>query len=883
MKLRRLFRHDSRSDTDIRRDLDDEVAFHVEMRAGALEREGLSRDEARSRAASEFGNLAIRRPAIELEGRRIERRRRLTRCLSELQQDTRYGLRLLGRSPGFSLAAIATITIAVGANTAVFGVINALLLKPLPAADPDALVGIEPGEPSASWPLYAALRERTDSFVDVAAFSTEVLALGEPGATRRVIGEAVSTNYFPLLGVEAMRGRAIGAEDRGLEHVVLSERAWRLHFAADEGIVGRPITLDRRAYVVTGVMPALFRGLAPPGWTRDFWIPVESLPATRRRLDDPTAAAFQLAGRLKEGVTAAEALASTRAALAQARRDDPRLPESSRVTSLQPLSGLAPFRGVGAMVPLFVFLGMVTLLAALVLVIGCANIAGLLYSRSAIRRQEIAVRIALGAGRGRLVRQLLTESLILAIAGGLGGILLATWLTGMVHLAAAQLPFPLEFDLGLDWRVFSYALAVAAVAAIASGLAPARRASRTDVVTALKDDAVSGRRQRVRQVLVVAQVTACSVLLAWGLLFAQSLMNVTSVDPGFEADGVLLADISVGDTAMLPREERETRFMRIQEAALALPQVQSAGFAWAVPLTLSSRESFGVSLDGDERGSRARPVMANRLTPGWFGALRIPIVAGRDFTWHDRVGSPEVAIVNRTLAQRFWQGNAIGKRLRFTGRRDARHDVQIVGVVGDSKYWTLGEEIEPTVYLPVRQANLGDDLTLHIRTSNTEATARALGEAIQRIAPDGFVEFRALSDATAVALMPARVGATVTTAFAGVAVLLATLGIYGLVSYTVAQRTREIGVRKALGATTGDIVWMVLRSSLTLGGIGLLVGLALALLGAPALAGLVVGVSPADEATLALAMLLVGSIVVAASVGPTVRAARVEARTALDR
>jgi predicted permease len=883
MKWRRLFRHPARTAEDVRRDIDEEMAFHLAMRTDALEREGLSREAARARAASEFGDIANRQVALETDGRRIEQRRRLSRFLSELLQDTRYGLRLLARSPGFSLAAIATITIAVGANTAVFGVINALLLKPLPATDPDALVRIEPGDPAASWLLYETLRERTGAFVDIAAFSTEVLTLGEPGATRRVIGEAVSQNYFPLLGVEAMRGRTFGPDDRALDHVVLSERLWRLHFGADEEIVGRAVTLDRRPYVVTGVMPALFRGLAPPGWTRDFWIPIESLPAHRQRLSDPTAAAFQLAGRLKDDVTAAQAMGSTQADLAQARRDDPRLPDPTRPPSLQPLSGLAPFRGVGAMVPLFLFVGMVTLLAALILVIGCANIAGLLYSRSAGRRQEIAVRIALGAGRGRLVRQLLTESLILAIAGGMGGIVLASWLTGAVHLATAQLPFPLEFDLATDWRVFSYALAVAAVAVIIFGLAPARRASRTDVVTALKDDTVSGRRQRARQVLVVAQVTACSVLLAWALLFARSLTNVTSVHPGFETDGVLLADVSVGETATLPRDEREARFMRLQEAAVALPQVESAGLAWAVPLTLSSRESFGVFLEGDERGAQGRPVMANRLTPGWFDALRIPIVAGRDFTWHDRAGSPEVAIVNRTLAQRFWQGAAIGKRLRFTGRRAARHDVEIVGVVGDSKYWTLGEQIEPTVYLPIRQADLGDDLALHIRTSNPEATARAVGQAMQRIAPDGFVEFTTLSDATAVALMPARVGATVTSAFAGVAVLLAALGIYGLVSYSVAQRTREIGVRRALGATTGDIVWMVLSSSLTLGGIGLLLGLALALLGAPALAGLVVGVSPTDQATLALAMLLVGSIVIAASVGPALRAATVEARTALNR
>ena len=259
------------------------------------------------------------------------------------------------------------------------------------------------------------------------------------------------------------------------------------------------------------------------------------------------------------------------------------------------------------------------------------------------------------------------------------------------------------------------------------------------------------------------------------------------------------------------------------------------------------------------------------------------MLAGRDFTWQDRDGAPEVAIVNRTLAQRFWNGDALGKRLRFTGRRDARHDVQIVGIVGDSKYWTLGEDIEPTVYLPVWQGNPGDDLTMHIRTSAPESTARAFGQAVQRVSPEGFVEFRTMRDATAVAILPSRVGAAVTGAFAGVAVLLATLGIYGLVSYTVTQRTREIGVRKAIGATTGDIVRMVLRNSGTLTGIGLTIGLGAAMALAPVLGGLVVGVSPIDPLTLGAAAGLVGLAVIAASTGPALRAARVDPHRALNR
>lgn len=882
MTFRRLFRPTSRSAHDIRRDVDDEIAFHLEMRIEELRREGLDPASARARASAEFGDQTTAIPSLLARGTQVERRRRVGRLWSELRQDVRYGARLLLRSPGFSLAAIATLTIAIGANTAVFSVVNALLLKPVPAAGADRLLRVHAGQRSASWPVFEALRERSGAFSEVIAFATEVVALGEPGATRRSIGESVSPGFFRALGVGAARGRTLGEADRGLQHVVLSDRAWRVHFHADESIVGRRITLDHRPFEVVGVMPPLFRGLTPPGFLRDFWVPVDAMPSHRRRLADPGAASFEVVGRLRDGITVSQAAAAVQAAAQQARRDDPRLPESMTQVSVVPLTGLAAFRGVGAMVPLFIFITMLMLLAAFVLLIGCANIAGLLIGRAAARRQEIAVRVALGAGRGRVVRQLVTESLLLAVAGGAGGVVLAMWLTGFVHLALDQLPFPLEFDLSVDWRTFGYTMAVSAAAAMVFGLAPARRAARTDVVSALKDDAVSGRRQRARQLLIVAQVAACAVLLAWALLFARSLTNVTAVDPGFDADGVLLADITLGMPPDTPGDERAARFRQLQETVGAMPFVESAGSAWAVPLALSSRESFSVFMDGDAAGSRGRPVMANRLTPGWLGALRIPVLAGRDFTWQDRAGTPEVAIVNRTLALRFWNGDAIGRRLRFTGRRDQRQDVEIVGIAGDSKYWTLGEDIEPAVYLPIAQGTgVSDDLTMHIRTSNPEATAKALGQEMRQVAPGGFVEFRAMTDATAVSMMPARVGAAVTGAFAGVAVLLAALGIYGLVSYTVVQRTREIGVRKAIGASTGDILRMVLRGSLVLTALGLGAGFALALAGAPLIASLVVGVSPADPLTLAASAALVVSAVVAASAGPAFRAARVDPLRAL--
>ena len=876
---RRRFTLPTRSDERIRQEVDEEFAFHLDMRIEALQREGLSPEAARAQAAAEFGDQRRGRSRVAAEDLRVERRFRLRRWLAELRQDASYAARVLRRAPGFTMAAIATLTIAIGANTAVFSIVNALLLKPLPVQRPDRLLRIEPGQRTAAWTAFTAFRERTGAFADVAALKTVLLGMGEPGATYRAFGEAVSANYFLVMGVNAALGRPLLPSDGALEVVVLSDRAWRTRFNADPSIVGRRITLDGRGHEVVGGMPPLFRGLAPAGWIRDFWVTVESLPGQRARLQDPTFASFEIVGRLRDDVDASGALAAARGVAEQVRREEPRIAETLPQVTLVPVSGIAPFRGVGALVPVFLFVAVLASLAAMVLLIGSANLAGLLLGRATARRQELAVRVALGAGRGRIVRQLLTESLVLALAGGAGGVVLAIWLTRFVHVATRQLPFPLEFDLSVDWRVLAYTLLVSTGTALIFGLVPARRAARTDVVSSLKDDVVAGTRQRARQVLSVAQVAACAALLAWALLFAKSLLQVTAVDPGFDSTGVLLAEVVLG--ADTPREQSEAQFMEVQQAVAALPLVESVGMSWAVPLTLSGREGFPVFLEGADRGSRGRPVMANRLTPGWFKTLRIPLIAGRDFTWQDAGPSAQIAVVNKTLADRFWGGQAIGKRLRFYGRRDVEHDVEVVGVVGDSKYWTLGEESSPTVYLPIGQEDIGDDLTLHVRTPDFSATAKAIGRDVQRIAPRAIVQFRSMSDATAVARMPARVGAAVTGAFAGVAVLLSALGIYGLVAYVVVQRTREIGVRKAIGAGTWDILRMVLRSSLVTAAAGLLIGLGVAVAAAPALGGLIVGVSPADPAAFGTAAAVVALAVLAASAIPAWRAARVDALSAL--
>jgi predicted permease len=876
MRIRRLFGFTSRSAEDLQRDLDDEIAFHIEMRAEGLRKEGLAPAEALAQARREFGGSARARAAMLSSGSTVERRRRFRRVLSELGQDVRYGARLLSRSPGFSLACIVTLAVGIGGNTAVFSVINAAFLTPPPVPSPAEVVRVRLGESRTSLGVFEDIQDRNTVFSSMAALTPIRVALGEPGATTPMVGERVTLSYFPTLGVAASIGRTFGPGDTRTDLVVLSGRAWRIYFDADTAVIGRRITLDRRTYEVIGVMPRDFRGLTAPGLVRDCWIPFPLDAGTAN-----SAARMEIAARLKPGVAPEAATAALRVIAQQLRLERPELPEWLTSVELMPINGLNAFRGVGALVPVFMFVGLLLLIAGIVLSIGCANIAGLLLGRAMARRHELAMRAALGAGRGRLMRQLLTESVLLAGLGGIAGVVLAVWLTRLMPAAISQLNVPLDFDVSIDWRVLAYTSVVSLITAILFGLAPARHAVRLELAAVLRDGSSSGRRQRLRQVLVVGQVAACAALLVWGLLFTRSLRNVGATEPGFDASGVLLAELSMGEASAPSLDRRDAQIVELQETARVLPFVESAGAAWAVPLTLTSRESFPVFLDDDPDESRGRMVNANRLTPGWFATVRIPIVAGRDFSWNDRMGAPEVAIVNRTLAGRFWNGAAIGRRLRFTGARNIPHDVEIVGIAADSKYWTIGETIEPMVYLAARQGNIDDGLTLHLRTSNPAETARRLTQEFLRIVPEGHIELRPMSDAVAVAMMPARIGALVTSAFACVAVLLATTGVYALISFTVAQRGREIGVRKALGASPATIVRLVVGHSVLLVAAGLTIGILLGVGGAYALGGLVVGVSPYDPLTIAASSGLVLLAALLSSGAPAWRASHADPLVAL--
>jgi len=871
--VRRLFRFPWRTREDVREDVRSEFRFHLDMRIEDLRREGLDEASARARALREFGSERSAERVCAVHGDRVERRRWLARLAGELSQDVTFAMRVVARNPGFALVTVLTLAIAIGANTAIFAVVNGLLFRPLPVLAPHELARVKAGETQMSWLNYEDVRRDNAVFEQTAAYRMRSLGLTTAERPLLLRGQETSDNFFSLLGVGPSRGRTYGPDDAGRGLVVLADRVWRSRFGADESLLGRTLMLGGRPYEVAGIMPALFRGVAPPGFTSDFWLladPSVAGPAFQDRAES----AFEVVGRLRPNVTHAQAAADLQVLARWLRSVHPEIPERFLAVEVFPVDGVRAFQGVArTLLPVFAFLGVMTVVAGFVLLIGCANIAGLLMGRAAARRHEIAMRLALGAGRGRLVRQLLTESLVLASAGGAAGVVLATWLAGGVDLLASRLPVNVELNIETDLRVLIYSGLATIVATLACGLLPARGAARFEVVSTLKDThgGTPGSR-RTRRALVVGQVAASAALLLWSGLFVRSLGRISDVDPGFDPAGVLVAGVVLQDDA---GEAGERMLTGLHQRIADLPGVESAGLARIVPLAMEGREEFDVAIAASG-GVSLRRVTANRLGPGWFETVRIPFIVGRDFTWEDRQGSPNVAIVNETLARQFWNGDALGKQFFHQNRQP----VDVVGVVRDSKYWTLGETVRPMVYLPFGQSPIAE-MSLHVRTADPGSATRAIVGELQQRAPGVAVEIEPMTEVVSVAMLPARVGAAVTAAFGVLAAFLSALGIYGLVSFSVVQRTREIGMRKALGAGTVDIARAIVGGSVTLTMTGLVFGLGLGALGGIALQGFIVGVSPLDPVTLLAAAGVVMSAAFLASIVPTLAAIRLDPLVAL--
>jgi predicted permease len=816
--------------------------------------------------------------------------------VNALGHDLRHAVRLLRKSPGFAAAVVLTLGLGVGAGTTIFSFVSALLLEPLPVADPASVVAVFTSDYSgprfgaSSYPDHMDFLEQADAFAGLAAHTVAPLSLGTGAHTDRVFGELVSANYFAVAGTRASRGRLLAPED-GLPGappvLVVGDALWRRAFGADPGLIGRSVTLNGRPFTVVGVAPPGFRGMTR-GMAVELWVPVTAPGAipSSDRLDRRGSRWLFVLGRLKAGVTARDAearLAVLAGRLQQAHPDawtDVR--KQRRVVSVVPESQARIFpEARGAVVG---FLGLLLAVVGLVLMIACSNVASLMLARAGARRRETAVRLALGASRGRLVRQLLTESLLLSLLAGALGLLLASWATDLLVALRPPVPVPVALDLELDGRVLVFSLALSMLTALGFGLLPALQASRPELVPALKDETPGSGRSAgsSRRLLVIVQMAVSVVLLIGAGLFLQSLRNAQGIDPGFDARNLLLLTTDLRLNGYPESAGREF-YRRLLERAGALPGARSASLATGVPLGLSSRRR-GITIEGYRPAAgEDMEVHTASVGPGYFRTMGVALARGRDFDAGDGPGAPLVAVVNEAFARRYWPGqDPIGKAIRMGSRNAAAEPFAVVGLARDGKYVTLGEEPRPFFYLPFLQ-RYEAEAVLHVRTQgDPRALVAVLRREVQALDPGvPIYDVKTMTDHLGVALLPARLAAGLLGVFGGLAIVLAALGLYGLVAYSVSQRTRELGIRVALGARARDLLSMVMGLGLGLAAIGVGVGLPLAFAGTRLAGSLLYGISPTDPPTFAGIALLLVAIALLASYVPARRATRVDPIVAL--
>ena len=804
-----------------------------------------------------------------------------------LLQDIRYALRTLSRSPGFSLAAVATLAVGIGANAAIFSLVRGVLLRPLPFAQPERLVSLWEANDAKGWsrmvaspPNYLDWKAQSRSYESMGAFSeTTLVASGRGGVERgdseRLDGAAVTAGFFETLGVRPLHGRVFREPETSPGHpavVVLGHGVWERRFGGDPGVVGRTIRLDGEPYEVVGVMPASFRF---PEEAPDFWIPLTFRPdvATQRG-----AHYLDVVARLKPGSTIESARAEIRAIADRLRRAYPRTNSgyTAGATSLDESL-------VGAVAPAMkMLLGAV----ALVTLVACANVANLLLVRGTRRRAEIAIRSALGAGSRRIARQLLTESAVLAAAGAAAGLALAAAsLDGIVALAPASVPRLSEVRLDAGVLAFTAVWTIASVALF--GLAPALAALRPGTISALRgfgaDAGGSARRVSARQILVVGQVALALVLAAGAGLLLRSLARLSSVDPGFRTERAQSFSLTLPE-ARYPDEDARGAFLdRLLETMRAMPGVRSAGAVFGFPLTgMSFSSSFrasGAAPDDNEPSAQLR--VASR---GYFETMGIPVVAGRGFTGRDRRGAPIAILVSASAARKFFPaGDAIGRRLRFGATMtQTRIEGEVVGVVGDVRDAELGAGPTPEFYGSLEQVPT-DEFHVVVRGDvPPDRLAGSVRAAVAGLDPElAVTDFATLDEVVRRSVSRPRFMVQLLLVFATMALLLCAIGIYGVTAYAVTQRTREIGIRMALGADRAAVRALVLREGLRLAAAGVGLGLAGAFALTRLLRGFLFEIGPGDPVTHVAVALLLGGVALAACAVPARRAARLDPIAAL--
>jgi len=830
--------------------------------------------------------------------------------------DLRYGAKMLWKSKGVTVVAVVSLAIGIGANSAIFSLVNSILLRPRPVSHPEQLIEIYVGEgdqpyQNTSYLSYVELRDRNEVLSGLAAYGIDQFKLGVADGVEQIWGEAVSGNYFDVLGVPAHKGRTfVPEEDQvpGQKPVaVISHSLWQRRFNSDPDITGKTVTINDKQLTVVGIAPAHYTGMIR-GLGIDAWIPTMTMPlidrGSERILTSRGTRRYYLVGRLKPETSLEQVRArfdlltlDMRAAhpeeWMQKNESSGRIRESTMMvlpesdTRVRPDTVSAVY-GIAAL--LFVIVN-------LVLLIACMNLANILLARAVTRRKEIAVRLALGASRVRIIRQLLTESVLLSLIAGATGILLALWLLNL--LTALMPPLPegvrIALDLHLDWRVVVYTIAFATITGILFGLAPALHSSKADVSTVLRDDSslFTGfyRKSRVRMGLVVAQVAFSLLLLIGAGLVLRSLEKIRPTSLGFVSDNMLVAPVALDETKY-DRVKSQEFFRQVSERVAALPGVQSTSMADEVPGGLLGFSRRSIEIEGYKSGAdEDMQIKAFWAGPNYFTNLKYPIVQGRDFAERDREGAPCVAIINETFVQRYFAGGvALGKHLikEEYSRGSRKEPCEIVGIIRDNAWQSLEKQPRPFYSLALQQTNRKSAMLMVNTAGDPKNFIVPVRNIIRELDPKIVVaDVQTLGDYLSIGLYPFRMLGVVMGGCGVMALLLATLGIYGIVSYSVAQRTRELGIRMALGALQKDILRMVIGQGMFLVIVGLGLGLLLSIALTRVLASSLIElelyfpVSATDPLTFASVTILLGLIALIACYIPARRATEVEPSVAL--